>query len=132
MKKIAFITTNKLLGEGLQSTIEASSIRNIEFILLLNPKQVILDAKVLEIDVALVDMTFSESKYQKDLQNDLKCLLCDQISTHLPKCRIILLVSQHDKVNRNIALQAKQENKIDDFVFYDSSLKYLIAKLSTI
>ena len=132
MKKIAFISTNKLLGESLKSTIEASSITNIEFFLLLNPKQVILDAKILKIDVALIDMTFSESKDPHNLKNNLKCVLCERISHHLPKCHIILLVSQHDQINRNVALQAKQENKIDDFVFYDSSLKYLISNLSTI
>lgn len=132
MKKIAFISTNKILGESLQSTIEASLSSNIEFMLFLNPKQVILDAKIFEIDVALVDMTYSVGQDQDTYQNNQQCLLCEQISLQLPKCHIILLVSQHDEINRKIAVQAKQENKIDDFVFYDSSLKYLVAKLSSI
>lgn len=128
MKKIAFISTNKLLGESLQSSIQ-TSIPKVEVILLLNPKQVILDAKILEIDVALIDLTFSDNQ---EINNNIQCLLCEEISLSLPKCHIILLVSQHDKENRKIAFKAKQDHKIDDFVFYDASIKYLVAKLSSI
>ncbi len=50
----------------------------------------------------------------------------------LPNCHLLLLVSQEDYSCREISTQAKKAGIVEDFVFYDASLKYLIAKLESI
>lgn len=132
MKKIAFITNNNILAESLEETIKAMSKNQFDFFLLLNPQQVLMDVEILEIDVALIDMAlFDLNQISKD-DKKLHCFLCEKIHKNIPDCKILLLLSQDDQLNRKVALAAKVDRMIDDFVFYDTSLKYLLAKLSTL
>lgn len=117
MKKIALITTNKIFAQSLDAAVKAAPELGIDFFLLLNPKQALLDAEIFEIDVALIDV--------------LKPLLfCERLHHNLPNCHLLLLVSQEDMISREIAIQAKEKGVVEDFVFYDASLKYLFAKLT--
>ncbi len=123
MKKIALITTNNILAQSLAATIKTTSKVEFDFFLFLNYDQALLDAEIFEIDVALIDVMAFNSK-----EKPLSFLL--RMHENMPNCRLLLLVSQEDKVSRKIASQAKQMKIIDDFVFYDASLKYLFAKLA--
>lgn len=125
MKKIAFITTNKILAESLNATINAMPHLNFEFFMLLDANQALIDAEVFEIDVALIDVI------DRGMQDKQRLLpFCESLHKKLPNCKILLLVSQDDPENRAIARGAKKNKIVDDFVFYDASLKYLFAKLS--
>lgn len=118
MKKIALITKNKIFAESLAVAIK--SMPDLEFkpFLLLNSLQALLDAEVFEIDIALIDVaSFSLS-------------FCEGLHNNLPKCHLLLLVSQDDWEIRKMATEAKKKKVVDDFVFYDASLKYLFAKLA--
>lgn len=129
MKKIALITTNKILTESLNSAIKSIPDLKLDLIPLLNPKQALLDAEILQIDIAMIDMSFTDA-IDYNLPGKEKALLFyKEIIKILPSCHILLLVSQEDKASREIAVQAKIKKLVDDYMFYDSSLKYLIAKL---
>lgn len=129
MKKIALITTNKILAESLSSAIKSIPNLKLDLILLLNPKQALLDVEILEIDIAIIDMSFTDT-IDYNLPGKEKSLsFYKEIIKILPNCHILLLVSQADKAKREIAAQAKIKKLVDDYMFYDSSLKYLIAKL---
>lgn len=128
MKKVAIITRNKILAESLQSAIKSMNNLDFELALLLNPGQALLDAEILEIDVALIDIGFMD-KGTKDKETALS--FCENLHNRLPICQVLLLVSQDDKVNRIMAIEAKKKKIIDDYVFYDTSLKYLLAKLAS-
>ena len=125
MKKIALITTNKIFAQSLKAAVKADQDLDVELFLLLNPQQALLDAKIFEIDVALIDVMDSDiEKKEKPL------LFCEKLHSSLPNCHLLLLVSQENMVSRKIAIQAKEKKIVDDFVFYDASLKYLFAKLT--
>lgn len=124
MKKVALITTNNILAQSLDATIKAMPSLEFEFFLFLNAHQALLDAKVFEIDVALIDLMDSSSEY-----NETPFLFYERLHKSLPNCSILLLVSQDDMLSREMAAEAKKKKIIDDFVFYDASLKYLFAKL---
>ena len=64
-------------------------------------------------------------------QTKMPLLFCEKLNEKLPNCHILLLVSQDDEVNRKMATKAKKKKLIDDFVFYDASLKYLISKMTS-
>lgn len=125
MKKIALIMTNKILAQSLALAIETMSDLKFELFLFLNSHQALLDSEVFEIDIALIDIG-ENARAEKETSLSF----CEKLNKSLPNCNLLLLVSQDDKVNRKIAVEAKKEKIIDDFVFYDASLKYLLAKLT--
>lgn len=127
MKKVALITTNKIFAQSLAAAIEDVEDASFQFFILLDEKQVLIDAEIFEIDIALIDL--------RDRSTDEKEMLlsfCKSLHERLPVCKIMLLVSQDNPVGREIAIQAKKKEIIEDFIFYDSSLKYLLAKLSAL
>lgn len=129
MKKIALITTNKILAESFDLALKHISNLGFDLILLLNSRQALLDAEILKIDIALIDME-SKDFMNNDLGEKEKGLdFCKKMNEILPNCYLLLLLSQDNKGNRNMAIQAKKDKIIGDYVFYDASLKYLLAKL---
>ena len=130
MKKVALITTNKILAQSFDSAIQCMENLDFELILLLNSRQALLDAEILEIDVALIDIGFIDAIDNKLPEKGAALSFCERLHKRLPNCHLLLLFSQDDWVNRKMATQAKESKIIDDFVFYDASLKYLLAKLS--
>ena len=62
-----------------------------------------------------------------------KCLtVCDMIRKQFPECKLVILCSEDDKESDLAVIQAKQERRIDDFLFYDSSAHYLLSKLEAL
>ncbi len=92
--------------------------------MLLNPYQAALDAELIKIDIAVVDVIDVPSK-----ESETALFLCKKLRQTLPDCRLLLLVSQNKKKGRKMAIDAIKSRAADDFVFYDSSLEYLFAKL---
>ena len=129
MKKIALITTNKILAQSLDSAMKSMSNLEFELFLLLNWKQALIDAEVLEIDVALIDMGLIDIIGNDSGEKETILSFCERLQDRLPNCHLLLLVSQDDPTNRKIALEAKKKKMVDDYVFYDASLKYLLAKV---
>ena len=131
MKKIALITTNKILTESLNSAIKSIPDLKLDLIPLLNPKQALLDLEILQIDIAIIDMNFTNAIDYNLPEKEKALFFYKEIIKVLPGCLILLLVSQDDKENKEIAVQAKIKKLVDEYIFYDSSLKYLIAKLKS-
>lgn len=127
MKKIGIITTSKVLAQSLDAAMGARPELELAFYALLNPGQAALDAEVLEIDVALIDVTDGAERGMEDV-----CTICETLRRAAPKCRLILLVSQKDLASRSMAVAAVKRRQADDFVFYDASLDYLFAKLAAL
>lgn len=132
MKKIALITTNKILGQSLDSAVKSMPNLEFELVLLLNSHQALLDAEILEIDVALIDMGSIDIVDNDLKEKETSLSFCERLNKSLPNCHLLLLVSQDDKTNREMATEAKKKKIIDDFVFYNASLKYLLAKLTVV
>ena len=125
MKKIGFITTNKVLAQSLAAVISSRSDVNFNLLMLLNPCQAVLDASVLKIDAAMVDIPDNETA--EDM-----IPFCKNMKREIPDCKLLLFLPQNVETKRKVAEKAVQEHIIDDFIFYDTSLTYLIAKLSAI
>ncbi|MDL2224595.1 hypothetical protein LJC20_00080 [Eubacteriales bacterium OttesenSCG-928-M02] len=125
MKRIGFITTNKMLAQSLAAATKNWPQLEFEPFLLLDPGQAILDAVVLKIDIAVVDVIDGTAK-----ETETTLSFCKKLKEAVADCRLLLLVSQDDEVGRNMAIGAIKSNLVDDFVFYDTSLAYLFAKFS--
>ena len=58
------------------------------------------------------------------------CLaLCARLKRETPACKLLLLCPEIDEECIAEVVAAKRAGKIDDFIFYDTSLEYLISKL---
>lgn len=120
-----------MFAESLKRFIDSQNVKQFDFFVLFNPSQVILDLEVLKIDIVLVDMAFDNKTKFLNSHNDNNLNFCKKTFRQFNAYKIIFLVSPNDLNNRQIAQMAKQEELIKDFIFYDSSLKYLISKLAT-
>lgn len=129
MKKIALITTNRIFAQSFDSVIKALAQQDFKLSILLNSDQALLDAKIFEINVALIDMGSIDDAYNELKEAETSLSFCLKLKHSLPKCHLLLMVPQNDKLKCQIAVQAKQRKIVDDYVFYDASLKYLLAKI---
>ena len=125
MKRVGFITTNRVFAQGLAAAIKNRPELNLEPILILNPEQTILDADLSGIDVAVIDVT---DRYE----DKNSCSLCGRLRKALPNCRLLLLVAQNHPEERKTVIDAIRQGMADDFVFHDTSLDYLLAKLAAL
>lgn len=124
MKKIGLLT-NKVLAQSLSSVIRSKPDLALEPYALLNPEQALLDARIWQLDIAVVAL---ERKPEKGAE--AIAAFCRALRDTLPQCRILLLVSQDDKAAHDMAIGVIKNRLADDYVFYDSSLDYLFAKLA--
>ncbi len=61
-----------------------------------------------------------------------KCLaVCNVIKKQSANCKIIILCSEGDLDSCGTVIAAKRENRIDDFLYYEASIKYLFSKLAS-
>jgi len=117
MKRIGIVTTNKVLAQSLAAAVNGCPDWGFEPFLLLDPNQAALDAEVLRLDAAVVDAGAAMEGS------------CETLRKTAPDCRLLLLVPQD---GRRHAIKAVRSKAADDFVFYDASLDYLLAKLAAI
>ena len=55
--------------------------------------------------------------------------VCEEIKEASPGCKIILFCPENDRESVKASTKAAKDGKIDDFMFYDLSIDYLVAKL---
>ncbi|MDR2687617.1 MAG: hypothetical protein LBB75_07680 [Oscillospiraceae bacterium] len=120
MKRIGFVTANKVLAQSLAATIESRPEWELEPCLLLNPGQAALDAEVLRLDAVVIDVA--------DMAPDETDALCRTLR-RTAGCQLLLLAP---KTGRRMAVGAVRNRTADDFIFCDTSLDYLLAKLAAI
>lgn len=61
------------------------------------------------------------------------CLtLCGWLREVTPYCRLMLMCPERQRKAVRYAIEAKQRKAIDDFVFYDVSMDYLVASLQSL
>lgn len=61
------------------------------------------------------------------------CLsLCKLLRKYVPECKLLLMCSEVDEQTIKLVINAKLWEKIDDFVFYDVTIDYLVSKLMSI
>ncbi len=123
MKKIGLISTYKLLAQSLAEVIKNYPDLEFEPCLLINPRQVILDAEIQGI-VAIIDMDWSAGEEPKTVW-----YLCEMLRKKIPYGKLLLLVPQNNPSLQDMAMRIMKNKNADDYVFFDVSLDYLLAKL---
>ena len=125
MKTVLFISSNKMLGQGLSAAIQSKPELDFRWAAQLNYPQAIVGVGVFHADVAILDIVD-----QTDMEQAVET--CRLIRRDAQGAKILLLVRPEQAVVRKVAVDAKNAGLADDFVFYDSSLTYLLAKLEAL
>ena len=123
MKTVLFISSNKMLGQGLSSAIQAKPELEVRWAGQLPYPQAIVGVEIYQADVMILDIVD-----QAELEQAVG--ICRSLRREEPGVKILLLVRPEQAAVRKVAVEAKNTALADDFVFYDSSLTYLLAKLA--
>lgn len=125
MKTVLFISSNKMLGQGLSEIIRSKPELDFLWIAQLNYSQAIVGVGIFHADVAVLDIVD-----QTDTEKAIE--ICRSIRQNEQCVKILVLVRPEQFAVRKTAVDAKNAGLADDFVFYDSSLTYLLAKLEAL
>ncbi len=125
-KNILLIMHRKILSDAL---IEgAKDGVHFEFQAVQNYASALITAEACMPEIVIMEVPESGNWRSAD-----KCLaICDMIRKQIPGCKQVLLCSESDAEACRAAIRAKQENRIDDFLYYDTSVKYLFSKLESL
>jgi hypothetical protein len=125
-KKVLLVMYRKMLSDALISQTGGDAF--FKFTAEQNYASAALTAAACAPEIAVVEVP--ESGPWKSAS---KCLaICDVIRKQLPLCKVVVLCSENDADSCSAAIHAKQENRIDDFLYYDSSINYLFSKLEAL
>lgn len=125
MKTMLFVSENKLLGQGLLAAIQSKSETGFRWTTQLSYSQAVVGADVFHTDIVILDVVD-----QTDMEEALE--ICQTLRQYNHAIKILLLVRPEQVVIRRKSVEAKNTGVIDNFVFYDSSLTYLFAKLEAL
>ena len=125
MKTVLFISSNKMLGQGLSAAFQSKPELDFLWAAQLNYPQAVVGIDIFHADVVILDIAD-----QADMEKAVD--ICRSIRQNEQDIKILLLVRQEQAVVRKVAVDAKNAHLADDFVFYDSSLTYLLAKLAAL
>lgn len=123
MKTVLFISSNKMLGQGLSAAIRSKPELDFLWAAQLNYPQAAVGVDIFHADVVILDIV-DQAETERAVE------LCRSLRRGGRAVRILLLVRPERAVVRTVAVEAKNAGLADDFVFYDSSLSYLLAKLA--
>ena len=123
MKTVLFISSNKMLGQGLSAAFQSKPELDFLWAAQLNYPQAVVGIDIFHADVVILDIAD-----QADMEQAVE--ICRSIRRNEQDVKILLLVRPEQAVVRKIAVDTKNAGLADDFVFYDSSLTYLLAKLA--
>ena len=122
MKTVLFISSNKMLGQGLSAAFQSKPELDFLWAAQLNYPQAVVGIDIFHADVVILDIAD-----QADMEQAVE--ICRSIRRNEQD---LLLVRPEQAIVRKVAVDTKNAGLADDFVFYDSSLTYLLAKLAAL
>lgn len=125
MKTVLFISSNKMLGQGLSAAVQSKPELDFLWAAQLNYPQAVVGINIFHADVVILDVVD-----QADIEQAVE--ICRSIRRNEHDVKILFLVRPEQAIVRKVAVDAKNTGLADAFVFYDSSLTYLLAKLEAL
>lgn len=125
MKTVLFISSNKMLGQGLSAAIQSKPELDFLWAAQFNYPQAIVGVDIFRADVVVLDIV-------DQVDMELAVQICRSMRRNEQDIKILLLVRPEQAIVRKVAVDTKNAGLADDFVFYDSSLTYLLAKLEAL
>ena len=125
-KKVLLVMHRKILSDALIA--QSGSDARFTIVAEQNYATAALTAETCSPEIIVLEIPESGSWKSAE-----KCLaVCDVIRGQFPDCKQVILCSENDADSCREAIRAKQARRIDDFLFYDSSIHYLLSKLEAL
>ena len=122
---VLLVLSRRVIAELLIGSIKA--LGNIEAHGIYEYKYAVINTASRKPNIALVEIP------EKDGTPALDTLkICDGIKNERPECKIILICPECDKESVQTCIEAKKKGRIEDFLFYDSSVNYLVSKIEAL
>lgn len=124
MSSVLLVMKRKVLADSLVRSMKDAP--RFDFHTEYNYAGAILTAEVLRPTVVVLEIPESGDWTAN------KCLaLCDRLREEHPSGKILILCPEGDPAACDATIAAVQDARINDFVFYDTSWKYLVSKLES-
>ena len=127
MRKIAIVMKRKPLAEGISMALQKYRADGIKSCIINDYELTHAYFESIMPDAALIEISES-GKY--DAQYCIE--LCRTAAMDFPETKLILMCPDNDEKSIAAAIEAKKNDVISDFVFYDASMEYLVAKLCSV
>ncbi len=114
-----------MIAQGLGAALESSPELELNLLPMIQPSNACMDVLICKPDILVIDVT-------RELQKENLLHLCKELRQKLPFCKLLLLFSENEPEYHTLSIQAKHSALIDDFAFYNNSMKYLLAKLAAL
>lgn len=124
MQKVLLVMHRKVLAQSLIRSLQNNP--KFTFYMESCPDNVLLAVISYNINVAVIEVPESGEHPAEDM-----LLLCDEIKKTSPDCKTLVLCPESSEESKDAVVVAKKNEGINDFIFYDSSLEYLIKKLES-
>jgi len=124
MRKIMLVMHRRVLAQSLVNLMRDDPER--EFFAEYIYENAPMTAEIRKADEAVIEMI------EGDDEQIGECIdICRAIKAAAPECRLLLMCPENSSDGRHAAEEARRSGLIDDYVFYDASLDYLISKLDS-
>ena len=122
---VMLLLCRRVIADLLINSIERNG--DVEAFGVYDFKNAVHSAAVRKPDIALVEIP------EKNGDPALETLIvCSGIKNICPACKIVLLCPEQDKISVNECVKAKKQGKVEDYLFYDSGVDYLVSKLESL
>lgn len=125
MKTILFISANKILAQGLSTAILSKQEVGYKWTTHLNYAQAMIG-----VDIITADMVIFDIVDQNEIDHAVK--VCQRLRSSNRNIKILFLVRPEQENIRNKSVDAQNAGIINNFIFYDNSMNYLLAKLEAL
>ena len=122
---VLLVLCRKVIGGSLAESIEKRP--RMKAFAVYDYQNAEIEAAAHKPDIALVEIPERHGTPALDT-----LVVCQNIRCASPGCKIILLCPENDEASVRVCVEAKQREKIDDYVFYDSTTAYLVSKLESL
>lgn len=125
MKKIVLVMDRKVLAEALLLEMKNNTGMKIY-------TEYDYHKATVSVDIFRPDAVLIELPETKEISAEECLKICDEIREVDAACKILLLAPEGDPKACELTIQAVRDGRIDDFLYYDTSMKYLISKLEAL
>lgn len=124
MQKVLLVMARKMLAQSFVRSMIGDN--RFDFVVETNYDKALLTATSCSPHTAVVEI--AESGEQPEL---IALNVCRQLRDFKPGCKLLLLCPESSEAAKDAAVSAKKDGSVDDFIFYDSSVEYLLKKLES-
>ena len=122
---VMLLLCRRVIADLLVKSVEKNG--NVEAFGIYDYKNAVNSAMVRKPDIALVEIPEKSGSPARDALE-----ICEGIKGAIPVCKLVLLCPEHDKESVSACVEAKKLGKVEDFLFYDSGVDYLVSKLEAL